>query len=130
MKKKIVLSLMAFAVFTLSFNSCKDDADTANKGVSTGLLSDGDKAKLLDKNWYSTLTSGGVTHEFQSDNTLLLSKSLPGRWNWINNSDTMDILDNSNNRYRYVFKTIGSSTMSFTFSVDNYKTVNNYRDTE
>lgn len=122
--------LLAAAGLTLSFNSCKDDGAVGTTDPATGKLSSSDKAKLYDKPWYSTASSGGVTHEFLNDNTLRLSKSLDGRWNWINNGDTMDILDPSNARYRYLIKSITDHTMSFTFSIDNYKTVNSFKDTE
>jgi len=127
---KIILSFVAVAFLLYGFQSCKDDAASANTNTSTGLLTDAQKAKLLDKVWYSTSGSGGIEHEFLTDGTLRLSLSLDGRYNWINKGDTMDILNPNGGRYRYLFKTIGDNDMSFTQNEDNFKSVYSYRDSE
>ncbi|MFT4521734.1 MAG: hypothetical protein ACI8ZN_000671 [Bacteroidia bacterium] len=130
MKKSTILFGLVFTLF-ISVTSCKDDAaPSGSSEKSTGLMKDADKAKLFDKVWYSTSSSGGIEHEFLTDGTFRLSVSLEGRWTWVNNSDTMDILDYTNTRYKYVFKSIGSSTMSYSSSFDGYKNTYDMRDTE
>lgn len=128
---KIILSFVTVTFLIFGFQSCKDDPETsANTNTSKGLLTDAQKAKLLDKVWYSNSGSGGIEHEFLTDGTLRLSLSLEGRYNWINKGDTMDILHPSGGRYRYLFKTIGDHEMSFSQNEDNYKEIYAYRDTE
>lgn len=130
MKHKLILALLVGSGMIFGLQACKDDGDNGSKNTSTGLLTDSDKAKLYDKVWYSTSSSGGVDHEFLKDGTLRLSQSLEGRWNWINNGDTMDILNPSNQRYRYLIKTITANSISLTTSVDKYTTLHTYKDTE
>ncbi|MBO6516724.1 MAG: hypothetical protein JJ975_09250 [Bacteroidia bacterium] len=121
----VVLSGLAFVT------SCGDDGATpGSTEKSTGKLKDADKAKLYDKVWFSTSQGGGIDHEFLSDGTLRQSQSLDGRWVWENNGDTMNIVDYQGARYSYLFQTITASSMSFKTSVDGYKNVFTFKDTE
>lgn len=110
--------------------SCGSDETPTSSGGTTGKLSAAQKALLYDKVWYSTSTAGGIEHEFLSDGTLRLSRGLDGRWTWQNAGDTMSCSDHTGGRFKYIFQTIGSSTMSFKASTDGYNAVFNYKDTE
>lgn len=125
--RKSILCLLSIFTLMVSTQSCKDDSDDS-VNTSTGLMTDSQKAKLYDKVWYSTSASGGIEHEFLSDGTLRLSLSLEGRWSWQNKSDTMDVKPASGPKYQYVFRTIDNSSMSLSFSTDNFKEVFTYRD--
>jgi len=127
--KKIVL-ILSLAAMVAILPSCSDDGTGGSNNTSTGLLSDSDKDKLYDKVWYSTNSAGGIEHEFMSDGTLRLSLSLDGRWTWVNNGDTMGIVDASSSRFKYVFLSITDSEMQFKQSVDGYKDIYTFRDTE
>lgn len=124
-----------FVYFTLVMGlafmtSCGgDDASAAGDGT-TGKLSKAEKEKLYDKVWFSTSSAGGIEHEFLSDGTLRLSRGLDGRWTWVNNGDTMSCSDHTGGRFKYVFQTIGATTMSFKASTDGYKDIFTYKDTE
>jgi len=123
----VVLSGLAF------MSSCGDDGtgDINNGGDgTTGSLSKAKKDMLYDKVWYSTNPTGGIDHEFLSDGTLRQAKSLDGRWTWQNNGDTMNLVDHMNNRYDYVFISIGANAMSLKTSVDGYQSTHGYKDTE
>ncbi|MBI1305755.1 MAG: hypothetical protein GC181_03970 [Bacteroidetes bacterium] len=128
--KKIVLTLFVALFVSGSFMSCKDDGETSTTNTSTGKLTDSDKKKLYDKVWYSTSSSGGIEHEFLSDNTLRLSLSLEGRWYWQNNGDTMNISDPSGSKYKYLFTSITDHNISFKNSVDNYAGTYTYKDSK
>jgi hypothetical protein len=107
-----------------------DETPTSSGDGTTGKLSTTEKALLYDKVWYSTSSAGGIEHEFLSDGTLRLSRGLDGRWTWQNGGDTMSCSDHTGGRFKYIFQTIGSSTMSFKASTDGYKAVFSYKDTE
>lgn len=127
--KKVILyfTLVAGLAF---LNSCGGDDAPTTSGGNTGKFSNAEKEMLYDKVWYSTSSAGGIEHEFLSDGTLRLSRGLDGRWTWINKGDTMSCQDHTGGRFKYVFETIGASTMSFKGSTDGYKAVFNYKDTE
>ncbi|MFT5725544.1 MAG: hypothetical protein ACI9JN_002669 [Bacteroidia bacterium] len=128
--KKVILyfSLVLSMAFLASCGG--DDTATPSTGGPTGKLSAAQKEMLYDKVWFSTSTAGGIEHEFLSDGTLRLSRGLDGRWTWLNGGDTMSCSDHTNARFQYVFQTITASTMSFKYSIDNYKSTFSYKDTE
>ncbi len=123
----IVLSGLGFMA------SCGDDAVTTTTGStekSTGKFKDADKADLYDKIWYSTNQAGGIDHQFLSDGTLRLSQSLDGRWTWQNNGDTMNLVSDNGARFDYLFISISEHNMSFKGSLDGFKDVFGFKDTE
>jgi hypothetical protein len=128
LKKVILLSLSLLVLGTFS---CKDKEETVANS-SAGKLTDADKKKLVDKIWYTTLSSGGVNMEFKSNGIFRINKSLDGTWAWSNNGDTMNIVDYGNTKYKNVFITIGANQMTFRSnqSSDNYKTLFTMKDTE
>ncbi|MCB0734779.1 MAG: hypothetical protein H6608_02190 [Flavobacteriales bacterium] len=127
--KKLLYGAAAILFLSVGAYSCKDDGASSTPNTSTGKITDSQKAKLYDKEWYYS-GGTGIVHEFLNDGTLRLSKSLDGRWNWVNKGDTMDIKDHTNARYQYLFISIDDHTMSFKASVDNFSGTFNYKDTE
>jgi hypothetical protein len=127
LKRVIILGLgLAF----LGFTGCKDKEETTN--TSTGKLSDADKKKLIDKIWYPTISSGGVNIEYKSGGIYRINKSLDGTWAWLNNGDTMTIVDYANGKYKNVFVTVGTNQITFRSSQggDNFATLLTMKDTE
>ncbi|MCB9261851.1 MAG: hypothetical protein H6607_05700 [Flavobacteriales bacterium] len=129
MKKFAQYFLIVMAV--IAFQSCGDDGTSTNdNNTSTGKLTDSDKKLLYDKVWYPATAGTGLDHEFLNDGTFRLSQSLEGRWTWVNKSDTMDIQDAQNNRFKYIFQSATATSMSFKASSDGYKTVQSFSTTK
>ncbi len=127
--KKVTLYLsLLFGVCFIG--ACGGDETPSTSGGTTGKLSNSEKALLYDKVWFSTSSAGGIEHEFLNDGTLRLSRGLDGRWTWQNNGDTMSCSSHNGQRFKYVFQTIGASTMSFKASTDGYQAIFTYKDTE
>jgi hypothetical protein len=127
-KLTLYVSLLLSTAFLMSCGG--DETPTTSGGGVTGKLSFEQKDLLLDKVWYSTSQAGGIEHEFLKDGTLRLSRGLDGRWTWVNEGDTMSCSDHTGGRFKYVFQTITSSTMSFKGSTDGYKATFSFKDTE
>ena len=127
--KKVTLYLSLLLAVSF-FVACGGDETPTTSGGTTGKLSTSEKELLYDKVWFSKSSAGGIEHEFLSDGTLRLSRGLDGRWTWQNNGDTMSCISHNGQRFKYVFLTIASSTMSFKASTDGYQATFNYKDTE
>lgn len=95
-------------------NGCKDKEDGVDgNNTSTGKITDTEKGYLYDKVWYSQDAGGGIDLEFLSDGTYRAAKSLEGTWVWLNNGDTMSIVDYANKKFKYVFDEVTPSTMKY-----------------
>lgn len=126
-KRTITLLLVGTALFAVS---CGDSGNgPSKKGESTGMLSDGDKAKLYDKLWEPTSSAGGLVLEFRTGGEFVQAYGLVGSWSWENKGDTMNLTDYSGKKFQYLFDQIGESSMTFRSNVggDNFKTPQTYK---
>lgn len=128
LKNILKISLLSLVLVA---SACKDDSSDSNN-TSSGKLTDADKAKLVNKVWYPTISSGGVNIEFKSDGIYRINKSLDGTWSWQNKGDTMNVTDYANGKYKYLFVTIGASQITFRSNQggDNFATLITMKDTE
>lgn len=129
---KVILFGFLMLISAIGFQSCKDgDGDDA-PNTSTGVLTDADKAKLLDKVWYNTDPSGGVALEFLSSGVYREAKSLPGSWSWVDKGDFMNVTNNNGSSYQYQFVSVTNTTMSLKSSQggQDFKYTFNFSDTE
>lgn len=113
MKLRTILLVVMAASVAIN-NGCKDKEDGVDKdNTSTGKITDREKAYLYDVVWYSQDAGGGLDLEFLSDGTYRQAKSLEGTWVWLNNGDTMSIVDYTNKKFKYVFDEVTESSMKY-----------------
>lgn len=115
MKKIAILSAL---FLTVLFYSCKDDETT--EPVKTL-----DKSQITNKFWVSTDNLGSfyLRSDFKScgpDGKIVL-----GTWQWVNNSDTLQIDDSNLGQEKWVVKYCTATEMSAKMSKStNYKIFN------
>lgn len=78
-------------IIIIGFTSCKDSTTTPDPEPTKTL----NKTTLLDKIWYNQ--GGSIKHEFKTNGTYRFD----GTWNWVNNSDTMEIVITSGDPKTY-----------------------------
>lgn len=116
----------------LFLGSCSDDEGVVPDTKGSDGWTNEQKALLYNKVWYSAAQGGGIDLEFLSDGTYRQAKSLEGTYTWLNDGDTMNIVDYSNSRFSYIFDKISASEMVFRTNLggNNFQTPYTYRDTK
>jgi hypothetical protein len=88
MKKTIFTLTLVLGLSTVLFTSCGTDEGPGTTPTPTTTTKTLDKSKLVDKGWYVE-GSSSPRHTFHSDGK---HGSLGGSWKWLNDSDSMEII--------------------------------------
>ena len=85
MKKTIFTLTLVLGLSTVLFTSCGTDDTPVTPTTTTKTL---DKTKLVDQDWFF---EGRTTlnHRFNSDGSY---RSFGGTWKWLNDSDSMEVI--------------------------------------
>ena len=84
--KNLEISIwIVVSILIIGISSCKDKSTAIDPEPAKTL----NKTTLLDKKWYDK--GSIIIHEFNSNGKYFTS----GTWNWVNNSDTMEVMSSS-----------------------------------
>ena len=89
MKNTLLTFALVLGLGSVFLSSCGTDDGPVVTPITTEKTLD--KSKLLDKDWFAE-GSSTFDHRFNSDGSY---RELGGTWEWLNNSDSMSVIQSS-----------------------------------